>query len=401
MPAAPARSRTPRGGVQPNKQGARPTQQALVPFTAAAHEHTEIAFDTTVTPGENTLQLGPFDVPAYGYFRHLLVEVTTATAGEGAEANAEQNEDFPWSIFSNIQINDVNGAPIFGPLDGFASLYASITGGYAGRPDPRTMEYYKKEVLNPAFLLRIPIEISHRDGFGSLANQNAAASYKVYLTLNTLAGLMKTGKSAKLTKAPKVRVRGWLEAWSLPNERDIAGNPQAEAPPMLDSAQYYSYYKTNVQSGQNTKLLVRVGSLIRNLVVIARNESGERKDKVFSNPGQLEWDSRQMREDSQIMLVEHLAASVPELKIRDVGVFAYLLDRSLKNTVGDDSPNLWYPTVQSTRLELRGSNEEAGTWQIITNDVAPVSVLPSERYMQESATGFHPETAGASAGARG
>lgn len=400
MPPA-ARSRTPRGGVQSGKQGARPTPQALVPFTAAAHEHTEIAFDQTVQPGENALQLGPFDVPAYGYFRHLLIEVSTSTAGEGSEAVANQSEDFPWNIFSNIAINDVNGAPIFGPLDGFASLYASITGGYAGRPDPRTMPYYVSEVLKPAFLLRIPIEISHRDGFGSLANQNAAASYKVYLTLNSITGIMASGKSAKLTKAPKVRVRGWLEAWSLPNERDIAGNPQAEAPPMLDSAQYYSYYKTNVQSGQNTKLLVRVGSLIRNLIVIARNESGIRKDAVWPNPAQLEWDSRGMREDSQMMLIEHLAASVPELKTRDAGVFAYLLDRSLKNTVGDDSPNLWYPTVQSTRLEIRGSNEEAGTWQIITNDVAPVAVLPAERYMQESATGFHPEVAGSPAGARG
>jgi hypothetical protein len=96
-----------------------------------------------------------------------------------------------------------------------------------------------------------------------------------------------------------------------------------------------------------------------------------------------------------MMLIEHLAASVPDLKTRDTGVFAYLLDRSLKNTVGDDSPNLWYPTVQSTRLEIRGNTEEAGSWQIITNDVAPVSVLPQERYMQESATGFHPESSGA------
>lgn len=396
MPAAAAKARTPRGGgMAATKQGARPTAQALVPFTAAAHEHTEIAFDETVQPGENQLQLGPFDVPAYGYFRHLLIQVDTVEEGE-VEAGATKNADFPWNIFSNIQINDVNGAPIYGPLDGFASLYASITGGYAGRPDPRTMPFTNEELKKPSYLLRIPIEVSHRDGFGALANQNAAASYKVYLTLNTKKELLTAGSElAKFKKAPKIRVRGYLEAWSLPNERDIAGNPQAEAPPMLDSAQYYSYYQKNTQKGNNTVLLVRVGSLIRNLIVIARNAAGERKDAVFPNPATLEWDSRSMREDSQNMLIEHLAASVPELKTRDAGVFAYLLDRSLKNTVGDDSPNLWYPTVQSTRLEIRGNAEEAGTWQIITNDVAPVSVLPAERYMQESATGFHPESGGA------
>lgn len=374
--------------ARPSGNGAA-ASMGLVPFTAAAHEHTEIAFDETVTPAAASAQLGPFNVPAYGYFRHMLIEVSTVEEGE-QEAEAVTNEDFPWNLFSNIQINDVNGAPIFGPLGGYASLWASIIGGYAGRPDPRVMPFFNGEFKKPAFLLRIPLEVSHHDGFGSLANQNAAASYRVALTLNETAKL-----STKIKKAPKIRVRGWLEAWSLPNERDIAGRPQAEAPPMLDSAQYHSFFTKNTQKGNNTVLLVRVGSLIRNLVIIARNEAGVRKDAVFPNPCSLEWDSRGIREDSQVMLQELLASSVPELKTRDAGVFAYPLDRSTKNTVGDDSPMLWYPTVQSTRLEIRGNTEEAGTLQLITNDVAPVAVQPAERYQEESRTGFHPETSGA------
>lgn len=370
--------------------------QAVVPFTAAAHEHTEIAFDETLTPEAASKALSPIDIPAFGYMRHILIEVTTVTEGE-REAEAVTNPDFPFNIFSSIQISDVNGAPIFGPLDGYAALWASIVGGYAGRPDPRVMPFFNSEYKNPSFLLRIPVEISHFDGFGSLANQNAAASYRLSLTLNEISKL-----TTKNKKAPKVRVRVWLEAWSLPNERDIAGRPQAEAPPMLDSAQYHSFFQKNVPAGAQTTLLVRVGSLIRNLIVIARNEAGERKDKVFPNPAILEWDSRKIREDSQIMLQELLSASVPELKTRDTGVFAYPLDRSTKNTVGDDNPTLWLPTVQSTRLEIRGNAEEAGSLQIITNDVAPVAVQPSERYQEESRTGFHPESAGAGqAGPRG
>jgi hypothetical protein len=95
------------------------------------------------------------------------------------------------------------------------------------------------------------------------------------------------------------------------------------------------------------------------------------------------------------MLQEMLAASIPELKSRDAGVFAYLFNRSTKNTVGDDSPALWIPTVQSTRLEIAGNSSEAGTLQIITNDVAPVAVQPQERYQAESRTGFQPEMGGA------
>lgn len=380
----------------PAKSAQRPRSNAaaapmpVVPFTAAAHEHTEIAFDEVISPEAGAHQIAPIDIPAFGYMRHILIEVSTDTKGEDEEEEKKVNPDFPWNLFSNIQISDVNGAPIFGPLDGYAALWASITGGYAGRPDPRVMPFFNGKYEEPAFLLRIPVEISHFDGFGSLANQNAAASYRLSLTLNEIAAL--NGKSKK---APKVRIRVWLEAWSLPNEKDIIGRPQAEAPPMLDSAQYHSFFQKNVAKGAQTTLLVRVGSLIRNLVIIARNEAGERKDGVFPDPATLEWDSRKIREDSQIMLQEFLSASVPELKTRDTGVFAYLLDRSTKNTVGDDSPTLWLPTVQSTRLEIKGNAAEAGSLQIITNDVAPVAVQPSERYQEESRTGFHPESGGA------
>lgn len=375
----------PRRGSTP--QGAAP-QGVMVPFTAAAHEHTEIAFDKEVALTAGVQQIGPFDVPAYGYMRHLLLEVTTTTAA-GKESGAA---DWPWNLFSNIQLNDVNGAPIFGPMDGYAALWCNILGGYAGRPDPRQMPFYKA-AKEPTFLLRIPIEVSHRDGFGSLANQNAAASYKCYLSINNFA-------TTDTEKELKVRIRGYLEAWSLPNEVDVLGRRQAEAPPMLDSAQFHSYYTKSVSKGNNTVLLVRVGSLIRNLIIIARTEAGARADKVYFNPAQLEWDSRGIREDSQNMLVEQMAASVPELKTRDTGVFAYTFNRSTKNTVGDDSPTLWYPTVQSTRLEVRGSNEEAGTLQIITNDVAPVAVRPEERYQEESRTGFHPEVGAGQVGGK-
>lgn len=371
-----------------------PPAMPVVPFTSAAHEHTEIAFDETIELTANPRALPPINVPAFGYFRHALIEVTTVTAGE-QEGEAVTAEDFPWNIFQSIQIGDVNGAPIYGPLDGYAALWTSILGGYAGRPDPRQMPFYNGTFLTPSYLLRIPLEISHYDGFGSLANQNAAASYRVNLSVNGTGAL-----STKIKKAPKIRVRVWIETWTLPNETDIAGRPQSEAPPMLDSAQYHSAFIKDVPKGAMNAQFVRVGSLIRNVFVIARTAAGVRSDKVFPAPALLEWDARKIREDSQNMQVELLAASTPELKSRDTGVFAYLLDRSTKNTVGDDSPALWLPTAQSTRMEIKGNNEEAGTLQIITNDVAPVAVQPNERYQEESRTGFQPEF-GAAPSARG
>lgn len=378
------------GAAVPGPQG------IVVPFTSASHEHTEQAFDVTVTPGENSQDLGPFDIPAFGYYRHLLLQVETVEAGEAGEAEA--HADFPWNLFDRIQISDVNGADIFGPLSGYSTLWASITGGYAGRPDPRVMPYTSEQggdLTEPEFLLRVPQEISHYNGYGSLANQSTAANYKIFLTLNSVAKLVSDSEKTP-SSAPKLRIRGYVETWSLPEATDPLGRAQEDQPPMLDSSQYYSkFIRSDIQAGDNTVLMTRVGSLIRNLIIIARDSEGNRSDEVFPDPVTLEWDSRRMRRDTQRVITEHLAASVPELKTRDAGVFAYLFDRSTKNTVGDDRPALWYPTVQSTRLEVSGTAEAAGSWEIITNDVAPVAVTPQERYVQESATGFHPESVGA------
>src|SRR5439155_2739070 len=75
---------------------------------------------------------------------------------------------------------------------------------------------------------------------------------------------------------------------------------------------------------------------------------------------------------------------------RDTGVFAIALSNVDHGLVGDDDPTLWLPTVQSTRLELTGNSATAGNIQVITGDVAPVEVVPQERFVETSDTGFHP-----------
>jgi hypothetical protein len=59
---------------------------------------------------------------------------------------------------------------------------------------------------------------------------------------------------------------------------------------------------------------------------------------------------------------------------------------SQKNRAGDDTPNLWLPTVQSTRLELRATINTNGNVQTMINDVQPVEVNPAERYVESNVT---------------
>lgn len=371
---------------QPRRNGSTPAAPSpVIPFVAAAHEHTEPMFDVTVAggaPPTAAAQLGPFDVPAFGYLRHIFIEVDASGGVLGAGALAA---DFPWNFISSITLSDVNGAPIFGPLDGYATLWANIIGGYAGGAnDPRALPFYDA-TINGLFTFRIPVEIARHNGMGALANQNAAASYK--LSITTAASTVTFATAP--TTVPAFRIRGWLEAWTLPNEVDVAGRPQAQLPPAHGTTQYWSQFVKSTGVGANTTQLPRVGNLIRNVLIIARTTAAgtPRSDTVFPDPPTLAWDARSLRNDTQTYIIERMRSKLPDLTARDAGVFAYVFGDSDHGSIGDDDPTLWLPTVQSTRLELTGSSAAAGTLQVITNDIAPVEVIPAERFVETSASG--------------
>lgn len=379
-----------RGAAQAQpQQRAAAAPAPMVPFVAGAHEHTEPAFDVTVTPNATTQNLGPFDVPAYGYLRHIWLEVTTNSPGSGGAPVV--SADYPFNLFQQMSLLDVNGAPIFGQLDGYAALWANIVGAYGFRSDPRTFPMYSASATAPTFWIRIPVEISHHDGLGCLPNQNATSNYKVSLQINPNTVIWSTPSDTD----PEIRIRGYLEAWSLPNATDVAKRPQMQVPPMVGTTQYWSQNTKNISAGYQNTLLPRVGNLIRNLIFIARGANQARNNGVFPDPAILGWDARDMLNDTQnyrrSMAHERLT---PLAAAVDTGVFIYSFNHSDHGLMGDDNATLWYQTVQATRLEIKGTSAAAGTIQCITNDVAPVEIDSTERYVEGSDTGFHPGLGG-------
>lgn len=368
----------------PGPQRQAPPPLPPVPFTAAAHEHTEpVVTDATLALGAAQQVRGPFDVPAYGFLRNIFLEVSLSGGTLGAGALAA---DHPWNILQNISLLDVNGAPIFGPLDGYATLWANIMGGYAFRQDPRLGPWFSN-TINGKFWLRIPVEISRHNGYGALANQNAAAAYKLSWTLNTSTAAYATAP----TTPASVQVKAWLEAWSQPNAVDLTGRPQMREPIGHGTTQFWSSFtKSGLAVGNQNILLPRVGNLIRNLVVICRDGTGARADGVMPDPLQIAWDARLLRNESQNYRTQNMMEAIEAPAARDTGVFAFSFANSNLGHSGDEDPNLWLPTVQATRLEIDGVSAVAGTMQVVTNDIAPAEVRPDERYVENSTTGFHP-----------
>lgn len=371
-------------------QTAQPVASAI-PFIAAAHEHAETApvISKTLVAAGNA-ETFEFNVPSYGYIRAIWLDIVQS-AGTGTAAVFQG--DAPFSAVDQVTLLDTNGAPIFGPLTGYNMFLANLFGGYTYQQDPRSLPLFNAGSTNGAFRLqmRIPIEISHHDGTGCIGNQNASAPYRIRLNVNSTTSIYSTNP----TTFGNLTITPILEAWSLPNAVDAIGRPQAQLPPNYGTVQYWSERNvTGVPVGNFPVQVLRVGNLIRNLIFIGRKTSptGERNDKVMPSFPIINWDARQLFNESkayrEVRSYESLE-SIPTLG-RPAGVAAYLFDRTNQDRAGDDKPWLWLPTVEATRLEWTGSFEEAGVVQVLVNDVAPAEVNPTQRYALPNATGFHP-----------
>lgn len=358
---------------------------AAMPFHAAAREHQEQAFDVTVTPNATTqslLQGANQALPAEGFLRNVYLQ-SDFTGGTGGTLSA----DGPWNWFQTITLSDVNGAPIYGPIDGYGTFLVNKYGGYMFRGDPAVAPDAVVTTPNFVFALRIPIEVNRQTAFGALANQNAAASYKLTALVNPSTTVWTVAPSPM----PTARHRGWIETWTQPLPVDAAGRPQATEPPAHGTTQYWTQQQYTINGGQQIVTLTRVGNLIRSLILVYRNASGVRI--ALPDPIEIDWDARMLRSESLYYRREQMTQTYGAAAANTVetGVAAYNWDRTIIGHVGGGSTAMYLPTVQSTRLQINANFSTAGTLTVYTNDIAPVEINPNMRYAEGSATGFHPQ----------
>lgn len=340
-----------------------------VPFVRASYQHTEPAdLDRTLTALTATSQLiGPTDVPAYGYFRSLLILVQ-ATGGAGVAAVAQP--DAPWSAIGEIVLHDVNGAPIVGPFTGYDLYLAHKYGGYAFQDDPVSSPAFQVPQTsgNFSFLLRVPVEIADRDALGSLPNMNASSTYKLRITAAPNTSVFSTQPSTQ----PAVRFRAWAECWAPPSASNDLGQPQAVTPPAMGTTQMWTKFQDDIANGFNNVRFQRVGNLIRNLVLIYRNGSAARTETGLPTDLQLFVDGRLLSNEAVLVRRHYMRERYAHTTAIDVGVIVLDFDHDFDGKVGGEMRDNYLQTNTSTRLELQATFSAAGNLEVLTNDIAPV-----------------------------
>lgn len=367
----------------PSRQAQQPVP--VIPFVRGALPHEEPFYDTTFTLTASQQSVGPIDIASYGYARAIRCLVTLTGVNTGTPATVALTEDAPWNTLAEVTVQDVNGAPIYGPISGYDAYLTHKYGGYRAQRDPKLMQPYTAIVTGAGatagtgrFQMRFPLEINARDGLGSLANMNASQAYKIRFTLANLLGLFTVAPFVSET----VRIQLWLEAWSQPDPTDAMGRPQATVPPANQTTQFWSRFLPTVNAGQNVVKHTRVGNFERNLIYVQRRAGTSRANGETDLTGlALQWylDSRLLRNSQLENIRESMAEQFGLTSVTfeaaggpDNGVFV-LPDTitDFDGLAGYEMRNQYIMTTQATRFELQYTLANSGVLEILTNDVAP------------------------------
>jgi len=349
-----------------------------------------------------------WSLTATGWLKGLWLDVLATTSGNSV-ATVTATENYPFNIFGNIELDDVNNEAIFGPFDGYTAYLTNKYGGYFNAEDPATAATYyvvagtstNSAAKSFHFSLWIPLEIVQRDPIGPVASVNNTASLTLKMTYNTSANLF----SAAPTSAPSVRVRGTQVFYWEPKATDRAGRPISPRPPAAGTTQYWTQGNLTLSSGtNNTQLNTALGYPWRSYLFMLIRSSGTRANgeldwpdplvglkfeanMLYSQYQKVAWNQRMARDYGyrNTNLQQTTPADARFTDVSGVGTQATFVEPGLETGVkalnwnrdfafgkpGSETRRSYLVTSPGSNFIFNGSLGNAGTLYSIVNYVSP------------------------------
>ena len=390
-------------------RGGTAQQQAPRAFRIGVQSTDEIDYDDSRALTASTQDLPVLNIPPAGFLQDIYI-LSQGTVAGNAVVTVAVTEDFPWRAFDTITFEDVNNAPICGPITGWDLYIINKYGGYTFNDDPRMSPIYRLDTLGGTtatassweFCLRVPVELVKRDSLGALPNKSGTAMFKLRMRLAASGTLYTTPP----TTLPTVRTRVQQADWWEPDAADLKGRPLAQNPPAVQTTQYWSKVDYVVNVGSVRQKFDRVGYLIRNLLFVLRDASATPRAS-----GETNWfDPFTLRVEGNNLIVRlkdvwlqrisdngyigdagGSVAAAPRTGIGDnyTGAVAALNTLSKDNGVyvepfcldfahkpGYETRRGYLATSSAARVEAQGTIPGGTgplTFTVITNDVAPAN----------------------------
>ena len=340
---------------------------ATVPFVLASNIYVE-KFNSTVAALTTSSNPQTINIIPNGYMSGVRMELRSSGATAGSVT-----ADSPWNVWSNIELDNIDGANIQYPMAG----WSHYIGNWMYKPwlgDPARRWDYAQSI-NPSCSLFIQPEI--RGSAGTLANTDARSQYKLAYTLNTAAGVI-TGLSGTLTTTTTL----YLETWAQPDARDLHNNPQEAVPPGLNiqTLRRHQILTLNGAGSANTFQLANTGNELRGILLVVRDSSNVRQDWL-TDPIRFRLDTRAMGTFSPSEVFNLMNDEYDQLQngtsIRPSGVYFWRRFRD----PGDFTGVGWLTTTNATYAILESATSASGglgTVEIITDEAIPVGPVPAE-----------------------
>lgn len=367
----------PATATAPRKNDAAPA----LPFPIASRQMTRFSF-TTGTVALNAsapVPVSPIQIPAVGYLRYLMLEVTVDGTGGTTPAFTA---DAPWNTLAAVEFRTAAGNDLIVPLTGYQLYIANKYGAqYATAPysDARMGRQYSATAPDAHFFLAVPLEIDCETGLGSVPALASNRSYQLALTLSAISTIMSGSPSGV-----NVKINGTAYYWNEPPATTQSGVTQATQPYGLGSISQWQLEAPPVTPGDKYIKSNNVGGIIRTLVFTLRNSSGARIDtNGWGNPVELYLDNEPMFywtqaewESFMIQRYGFTAASKDAAQGLDTGVYVYPFHALAGGMAGDpaNSRSQLLPTLDASQLQLRTIfGSASSTLEILTNSVIPTS----------------------------
>jgi|SRR5688572_1439059 len=356
------------------------------PFVAGTRRVDKSTYDESKALTASTQDLRTYECDPNGFLggAYILVEATggSSTAALSISGNA------PFNVFDTITFNDTNNKPIVGPMGGYDLYVANKYGGYANVDDAKESPVYSAPVTASGngsgvftFVLRLPVEIVHRDGLGSLPNKSSSATFDISLRLAALATILGSGQTT-LTVRTRIQQFGWMD----PNAADIKGNPVNQNPPGVQTTQYWAVQTYTMASGSFNQRLQGIDSLVRNLVFVLEDDGvrGSQADSDFTDTFTLQYETslpvQRIKTIWRHMIGEAFGYknAVETAGGRDYGVYPIWYNADFGLKPGAETRLGYLPVTSATTLNISGSWNGSGTkvLRVMVNKIVPANGDP-------------------------
>ncbi len=371
--------------TMPAKKGDK-VQVMRRPFVAGTRQVDKSTYDETKTMIAGTQVLRTYECDPNGFLSATYVLVEATAAGNAATVAFAANA--PFSAIDTITFNDTNNKPILGPMTGWDLYVCQKYGGYAHNDDAKQSSIYSVTTGAGAtggsftFVVRVPVELVHRDGIGSLPNKSASATFDVSITLAGSAAVYTTPPTA----LPSVRTRIAQFGWMDPNAADMKGNPVNQNPPGVQTTQYWAKQTYPLNNGFFSTRLGGIDSLVRNLIFVLDN-NGVRTtaDTDFPDPFIFQYETalpvQRIKNIWRHIIGEDFGyvAAVDTPGGRDSGVYPLPFNKDFGLKPGAETRMGYLPVSSATTLNMSGTLGSAGsnkTMTVLVNKVVPANGDP-------------------------